>query len=1282
MLKTTHNCNKFVSVVAILCLALFVSCNLESSASLPASEQVGSISGRVLFSNSNDNSGILVSLEQTDGLKSLSANSKSLAGSTSTGSDGSYRFKDVKPGVYTLYAAHNSSLERASVVRNIVVEAGKALTLDDLYLTATADISGRVMIDNDETGNLGFIVFIAGTSYVAITDDSGNFRISGVPIGQSYLIAAMKGSSTVVLSASTYFVSTAEISLGNYNISSSSLEGQGSLVWKGSYSSAPENPKTNWAYFNTTDGCSYIYYENTWNLLARAGQNAVSIIWLGALDNPPDNPGRLNAYFNLQTGCSYIFDGSNWTLLAQAGANGAVGAAGSTGATGVDGQSIRWLGSFDAAPENPSALDAYFNILDGSSYIYTGAGWSLLARGLAHEHTYVTQWASNETLHWHESSCGHAYSKGHMTEHEWDSGTIVEAATCTATGVVRYMCTVCSYEKQESIEKATHQYSVTSTTEPTCTVDGLIIQTCSNCGDTVKTIVLTLGHDFGTDNVCDICSFVKENDHTHDYEAQVVAPTCTQMGYTFYTCSMCSDSYKENIVEPLGHSWNEGFVTTTKTCATDGIITFTCTRGGCNESRQEIVPAGHEYEYVIIIPATCTTSGLRTAVCKVCGSTTSEDPISASHTWDEGTIKVEATCTSDGSILYKCTVCGEEEHVVVKATGHAYKNGVCEVCNHNFIDDVVQDIDYPQYGMYFRIKDIKSAYGNKLINTYGVYLDHNADAQIDKVGVYLTQDGTMWRRVLAFKGSNITSAYYVPFLSFDSDIFYTGFNTSSINTFKLTKNADGIYTYGNYATIGVNLADSTGKLLLTLNHVGQAGAKTQVFNDLDEMIAWLNEGEHTHSFGEWKVTTEPTCIENGTKERTCSICGEVQAERVAPIGHSFSAAWVYDDTYHWHTSICEHNGLISDKTKHILSTWTIVRQVTSEQPGLMVRDCEECGYKEEQEILSDGVSYISYTWDSVNNLLSSYELSTSDYTDVTEETTTWSTGWYVVSRDVVIKDRIVVEGSVNVILCDGITLTAEGGIRLTKENTLNIYSQKDGNGLLISKRVSSYCASIGGNNVEDLCGNFNLYGGTVTADAGWGAGIGGGEGGSGGTTAIYGGTVTIAASRGAGIGGGEGGPGGTTTIYGGTVNVTDVSWGAGIGGGEGGSGGTTTIYGGTVNVIDASWGAGIGGGYNGSGGTITINGGTVNVTDASWGAGIGGGYNGSGGTIAINGGTVDATGITNGVGPGSDGTGGSLYIGADMVCSHGKEVYFTGPGFVTDLFSHMKVYSSSSSSAI
>ena len=44
----------------------------------------------------------------------------------------------------------------------------------------------------------------------------------------------------------------------------------------------------------------------------------------------------------------------------------------------------------------------------------------------------------------------------------------------------------------------------------------------------------------------------------HDYETVVTAPTCTEAGFTTYTCSKCGDSYKGDDVAALGHDFKDG----------------------------------------------------------------------------------------------------------------------------------------------------------------------------------------------------------------------------------------------------------------------------------------------------------------------------------------------------------------------------------------------------------------------------------------------------------------------------------------------------------------------------------------------------------------------------------------------------------------------------------------------------------------------------------------------------------------------------------------------------
>jgi len=227
------------------------------------------------------------------------------------------------------------------------------------------------------------------------------------------------------------------------------------------------------------------------------------------------------------------------------------------------------------------------------------------------------------------------------------------------------------------------------------------------------------------------------------------------------------------------------------------------------------------------------------------------------------------------------------------------------------------------------------------------------------------------------------------------------------------------------------------------------------------------------------------------------------------------------------------------------------------------------------------------------------------------------------------------------------------GLEKTSEGTLTLKDDKKKAGSLTATG-GKFGAGIGGGN-GGSGKNITITGGTVNAKGGLeGAGIGGGTGGSGEAITINGGTVEATGGKfGAGIGGGLNGVGKNITIKGGTVNAAGGdNGGAGIGGGDRGSGEAITITGGTVNAAGGGQGAGIGGGNYGSGEAITITGGTVEATGGDFGAGIGGGSWGNGEDITIKGGTVEANGGLFGAGIGG---GNAASIGGS-----GKNITITG----------------------
>ena len=70
--------------------------------------------------------------------------------------------------------------------------------------------------------------------------------------------------------------------------------------------------------------------------------------------------------------------------------------------------------------------------------------------------------------------------------------------------------------------------------------------------------------------------------HGHSYTTSVTAPTCTEQGYTTYTCS-CGDSYVDDYVDALDHDFKDYISDDNATFEKDGTKTSLCSRYGCIE---------------------------------------------------------------------------------------------------------------------------------------------------------------------------------------------------------------------------------------------------------------------------------------------------------------------------------------------------------------------------------------------------------------------------------------------------------------------------------------------------------------------------------------------------------------------------------------------------------------------------------------------------------------------------------------------------------------------------
>ena len=193
----------------------------------------------------------------------------------------------------------------------------------------------------------------------------------------------------------------------------------------------------------------------------------------------------------------------------------------------------------------------------------------------------------------------------------------------------------------------------------------------------------------------------------HNYIATVVEPTCTEQGYTLYTCSNCGASYQDNYTDPTGHDWGEWTIEVAPTCVNEGTEIRTCANCGEEESRT-VAATGHSFEDTVVEP-TCTEKGYTVHTCSVCGYSYSDNEVDAlGHSWGEWTVVKDANCNAPGEQVRTCSVCGETQSEVILPSGHTYETTViaptcassgytkhtCLLCGVTYATDVIDPLGH------------------------------------------------------------------------------------------------------------------------------------------------------------------------------------------------------------------------------------------------------------------------------------------------------------------------------------------------------------------------------------------------------------------------------------------------------------------------------------------------------------------------------------------------------------------------------------------------------------
>lgn len=197
---------------------------------------------------------------------------------------------------------------------------------------------------------------------------------------------------------------------------------------------------------------------------------------------------------------------------------------------------------------------------------------------------------------------------------------------------------------------------------PTCTEQGYTHHVCTVKGCTYAPVDDT---------------YVAATDHTW-VNTQTLPPTCTEKGTQFYKCSVCGATRTEKIAA-LGHDLSRCDLKPAATCTQPGRAVGTCAR--CGVQIDEVIPAkGHDYSYAeTSVAPTCTEPGHYKGTCPTCGKDYDDVVPALGHDWGEWVTSIEPTVSTVGYRYHVCNRdgCGYREgEDIPKLHTHTWDAGV------------------------------------------------------------------------------------------------------------------------------------------------------------------------------------------------------------------------------------------------------------------------------------------------------------------------------------------------------------------------------------------------------------------------------------------------------------------------------------------------------------------------------------------------------------------------------------------------------------------------------
>ncbi len=411
---------------------------------------------------------------------------------------------------------------------------------------------------------------------------------------------------------------------------------------------------------------------------------------------------------------------------------------------------------------------------------------------------------------------------GTRLEHTWGGWTVESAATCTAGGFEKRNCENCSASEVRSTEATNHANSyLTDATEPSCAEVGY--EEGLYCPDCK---IWISGHEEIPALGHIFSSYTSDNN-----------ASCTADGTKTAVCERCGET--DTVADEgtkLDHDWGEWISVSVPSCTTGGVDKKSCKNCTASETKN-VAPTNHANAYIVAAQSeNCTetgfTEGLYCPDCTIWIYGREEIP-SLGHNFESYISDNNATCTADGTKTAKCERCDETDTVTDENTKVAHEWGEWETYSKPTCTTDGIDTRFCKNCTEGEIRMIDST---NHANAYSVGADSPTCTEKGfSDGVYCP-DCMIW-------------------LSMRSEIPALG------HRFVL-------YTSDNNASCTAD------------------GTKTALCENCNETDTVTDNGTRLeHTWGEWSVAKEPSCLNAGTEARYCGVCEAPETKTIPATNH-------------------------------------------------------------------------------------------------------------------------------------------------------------------------------------------------------------------------------------------------------------------------------------------------------------------------------------------------------------------------------------------------------------